>query len=93
MKTLTVGEAAKDAKMLTQKAWAAIGENQIGEVEIFSVTLSKPNKRGTLNPHTYEPVTLLFPEYVCGRQGEAQYVHLASFPDRLCWRARTAKIS
>ena len=88
MRTLLVSENDRpySCRMIRRQAWILI-ENDIQGSGISAIV------DVSLRPIAgYERVTMLYPQYVHGRQGEAQYVHLPSCPDRLAWRARTGRL-
>ncbi len=87
MKILKINDAAYNSRIITRKAWIIIDEDAHGlGIRTVRDCSLKPKKG-------YEEVRLQYPQYVCGRQGEAQYVHLPSYPDRLTWRALTGSLS
>lgn len=82
MKTIII---SGDGKRITRRAYAHIGENAIGELEVFDIDFKQ---RGECS----EEVRIEYPRHAAGRNGEAQWVHLPSYPSRILHRALTGGI-
>jgi len=85
MRTLkATADAADGTRLLRRCAWILTSTDPEGYEIIDTVSLTPLAG--------YEPVILLYPRIAIGRQGEARYVHLPSYPGRLCHRALTGDL-
>jgi hypothetical protein len=90
MRTLTIGGKAEGARMITRRAyidteWAPYGES------IAWVQFAKDKQTPGLP--ACEEIKLRYPNYAIGGMGEARYVHLSSYPDRIIERAHSGTLS